>query len=173
MVFAPAQDAATWCAAGHRRPTVLGARFTMEVHMKTWASRTLSVLVYLWTIPSVLFLLFVSLLIMREPGFPLILGLVETKGLMGLWATLIPGMVGLAAMILLLRHRPVGAKLLILYCLFWLISLGGECLVDWAQRQMTFSGWLHDDALVFVLLAPFLLSALWAWRRGVSASQAI
>jgi hypothetical protein len=134
--------------------------------MKNWASRTLTVLVYSWMIPSVLFLLFVSVLIVRQPGFPLVLGLVETKGLTGLWATMLPGVAGLAALILLLRHRPVGGKLLVLYCLFWLVSLGGECLVDWAKRQMTFSGWLSDDALVFVLLAPFLLSALWAWRRA-------
>jgi hypothetical protein len=74
-------------------------------HSLGWRVRR--TLALLWSLVTIGFLLFVSVLILRDPAFPLKLGVISTTGGTGLWATLLPGLVGLIAVLLVTpRARP-------------------------------------------------------------------
>jgi uncharacterized membrane protein len=72
-------------------------------------------LVLLWTAFTVVFLGVISVLIVREPNFPLGITFVDTRGLAGLWITVPSFLLGLFGLLLLLFRRATGAKWLLLY----------------------------------------------------------
>jgi hypothetical protein len=130
-------------------------------------------LVTFWTIASSLPLLAIALGILTQPGFPLGLGIIRIRGLTGLWATLVPAVVGVAGVVLLHRRsRRVGAALILSYSGFWSVLLAGMLPVVWnAESSFCLRGlgmcitaaWLGRLA-VLGLLTPFLLVCAWCWR---------
>ncbi|MFZ3201643.1 MAG: hypothetical protein WA175_10900 [Candidatus Acidiferrales bacterium] len=132
------------------------------------------ILTLAWTLCSVIWLFVIAVLILRQPNFPLNLGLVRTTGRAGLWVTLLPAMWGLAAVCLLFIRRKLGAKLLGIYSGFWLaILLSGLPAVWNAQRSFCIqrldfcitTPWL-GRLIVFAFVVPFLLVALWSLREA-------
>ncbi len=110
-----------------------------------------------WIAVTAILLLAIAGHVLAEPGFPLGLGFIETRGLAGLWATLLPAAVGLGAVVLLWRSSRVGAGLLLAYSAFWSLVLA--TLVPGAGRE---SG--VGLAVVLILLTPFLLIGAWSCR---------
>jgi hypothetical protein len=83
-----------------------------------WSAATV-----LWTIFTVVFFAVVSVLILRQPGFPLGLGLIQTHGLSGLWVTAPSFLAGMAGLLLFPARPSAGTKLLTLYSGFWTLTL--------------------------------------------------
>lgn len=133
--------------------------------------QVLRVLALLWSLLTTGFLLFVSVLILINPKFPLNLGIINTTGRAGLWATLLPGLVGLAGVALLLWRSPLGTRLLGVYSLFWVGILASGLPKVWnAERAFctrTFcitTPWI-SRLMVLALVTPFLLVAIWTHRQ--------
>jgi hypothetical protein len=130
-------------------------------------------LVSTWIVVSALPLLGIALGILTEPGFPLGLGLIRTRGLAGLWVSLLPAVVGVAGVVLFSWSRRVGAGLILAYSAFWTVLLAGMLPVVWnAESSFCLRGlgvcitaaWL-GRLVVLALLAAFLGVAGWSWRR--------
>lgn len=139
-------------------------------HSLGWRVRR--ALALLWSWVTIGFLLFVSFLIVRDPGFPLNLGVISTTGGAGLWATLLPGLVGLVAVVLVLWHSTLGARMLGLYSLFWAGIFASALPTVWNAKR-TFctrtlcitTPWI-SRLLVLALATPFLLVAIWTRRHA-------
>ncbi len=114
-------------------------------------------LAVLWVAVTAVLLLGIAGHVLAERDFPLGLGPIQTRGLAGLWATLLPGAVGLGAVALLRRSRRLGAALLVAYSAFWSVVLAS--LVPLAGHG---SG--LGLAVVLLLLTPFLLIGGWSCR---------
>lgn len=132
-------------------------------------------LVLAWTIPSVILLLGVSIAMLRDPRFPFGLGLIQTRGPRGLWAAAPPGLLGVTAVALLFWRRQLGARLLFLYCLFWIVCLGGGVVKDWHDivpqnpPSESIANWLPAMLIVVGMVIGFLLVGRWAWGQARSA----
>jgi hypothetical protein len=137
------------------------------------SERVTTILVLLWIIPGIAFLLLTAAAALRQPGFDLTLGLIHAMGRAALLDALVPAIWGMIALILLFRARPLGARLLLIYCLFWLADFLGGLLHNW-RDVMTEGGVLNGPIpariVVSLLIAGFLggfaLCAVWAWRRA-------
>ena len=139
------------------------------------------VLSLLWVAGSAMFLLGLSVLIVKQPHFPLNFGLVSTHGPVGLWATLLPGVAGLAGVVLVRTHPSSGAGLLLVYSAYWTVLLASGMPVVWnAQSSFCLNGlgicitipWV-GRAMLTGLVAAFALTGLWSWRviRGGEAAR--
>ena len=120
-----------------------------------------AVLVYLWIGGSALIVLVGSLFTFAEHS-TLGLGLVEVQGV---WALLIGvsiGSLGLGAVILLWRKHALGTKLLLAYCAFFVVSLGGDVIKDILESGKTPALQLQEDLPLLMMIAAFLAAAVWA-----------
>lgn len=129
-----------------------------------------SAIVLLWTIFTVVTFVVISVLIVREPGFPLGLGWVQTRGLAGLWTTLPSALVGIAGLVLLWLRPAVGKRLLLAYSGFWAFtSVVGlvRTLPTMIRHPLVICANGTCDNLPFALgvAAAFSLSAFWCWRQ--------
>jgi len=139
-----------------------------------YLSRSLALL---WSAFTSLYLLVLSALILRDAGFPLKLGSVNTTGRAGLWVTLLPGLLGLAGVLMVLARARAGAWLLGIYSLFWTGLLLAAMPAVWHARS-TFctryfcitSPWL-SRLLLLALATPFLLVALWSRRESARSRR--
>jgi hypothetical protein len=136
-------------------------------------SRVYRWFVLLWSAFTAVYLLIISVLIVRDARFPLNLGLIRTTGRAGLWVTLLPGVVGVLALVLILLRARLGALLLGAYSLFWTVVLACTLPAVWnarssfcTQTMCIRTPWIAR-LLVLVLATPFVLAALWA--RGEAA----
>jgi len=77
----------------------------------------------LWTSFTVVSLGVITVMILREPAFPLGLGWIRTRGLAGLWITVPSALLGAAGLVLLKLRRPTGSRLLLLYSVLWALIL--------------------------------------------------
>jgi len=144
-------------------------------HSLGWQVRR--VLALLWSSLTIGFFLFISVLILSDPRFPLNLGSINTTGRAGLWATLPPGVVGLSGIVLMFCHSAWGARMLGIYSLFWAAMIASGLPAVWnAQRTFctrTFciqTPWI-SRLLVLGLATPFLLVALWSRRQASQESR--
>ncbi len=139
---------------------------------KRVADRIRLVLVLLWIVPSVLVFFGVSIAMVRDPEWSFGIGLIETTGIEGLWATVPMGSLGAAAVALLFFRRRLGAKLLVAYSLIWTVSLLGGLLRDWYQAGFqsppgTSPGDWRTEVLVIGGMALFfVLVIFWAWNQS-------
>ena len=138
-------------------------------------SRVYRWVVLLWSAFTAVYLLVISALIFRDARFPLNLGLIRTSGRAGLWVTLLPGVVGVLALLLILMRARVGAFLLGAYSLFWTVVLGFTLPGIWnarssfcTQTMCIRTPWIAR-LLVLALATPFVLATLWA--RGEAARE--
>jgi len=135
--------------------------------------RISTILVLLWIIPGILLLFILAGVIIGHPDHHLGLGLIQTIGRTGLVFTLVPALWGTSAILLLFRSRPLGARLLVIYCLFWLFNFLGSMIRSWDNILMSgsiFNGptllRIGVGVLLVCFLGGFLLCALWGWRRS-------
>jgi hypothetical protein len=134
------------------------------------------VLALSWSALTIVYWLVIAGLILSHAHFPLNLGSVYTIGRAGLWVTLLPGLIGLAGLLLLLRRARAGFALLGLYSLFWAgVVLAGLPSI-WNARSSfctetvcITTPWI-GRLLLLALATPFLLVALWT-RRGLARGQ--
>lgn len=125
-----------------------------------------------WSSFTIVLLLRISVLILGDSKFPLNVGIIKTTGRAGLWATLLPSLIGLAAVALVLWHSRLGLRLLGIYSLFWTAIVVSALPAVWnAKRSFcirTFcitTPWL-GRLLVFALAMPFLLVAFWTRSKA-------
>ena len=130
-----------------------------------------------WSCLTIVLLLGISVLILGDPKFPLNVGIIKTSGRAGLWATLLPGLIGLGAVVLVLWHSRLGSRLLGIYSLFWTVVVASALPGVWnAKRSFcirTFcitTPWL-GRLLVFALATAFLLVTLWTRREATQPGQ--
>ncbi len=121
-----------------------------------------------------LLLIGIGVMILAQANFPLNFGLIHSVGRSGIWATLVPGLAGLAGLILLVRHRRFGGALLGLYSLYWVaLAVSGlpsvwNAKASFCLRGLNFcitSPWLARGVL-FAIAALFMAIAIWAFRRA-------
>ncbi len=122
--------------------------------------RALRRLALIWVAATAVLLLGIAGHVATERDFPLGLGLIQTKGLAGLWPTLLPGLMGIAGVVLLGRSSRVACALLLAYSAFWSLVLAS--LVPTAGH-----GSRVGLAVVVTLLTPFVLVG--AWSCGILA----
>jgi hypothetical protein len=128
-------------------------------------------LAMLWSAFTIVYLLVISGLILRDPKFPLNLGSINTTGRVGLWLTLPPGLVGFVAVLLASRRARAGAWLLGIYSVFWAGVLVSGLPVIWNARTSFCTRTLCITTpwiarlLVLALATPFLLVAVWTHRE--------
>ncbi len=126
----------------------------------------------LWSASTAIYLVIISFLILRDPRFPLNLGLIRTTGRAGLWVTLLPGLVGVAGVLLVVVRARAGAFLLGLYSLFGTAVLACALPAVWnarssfcTQTMCIRTPWIAR-LLVLALATPFVLAAFWAKREA-------
>jgi hypothetical protein len=140
-------------------------------------SRTLerisTTLVLLWIIPGVGLLYILGGMILGKSDFHLGLGLINTVGRSGLLFTVVPALLGTAAVLLLFRMRALGARLLTIYCAFWFLNFLGGLIHNWDDIVMSggiFNGpvgmRIGVGLMIVLFLGSFLLCGLWGWRRS-------
>jgi hypothetical protein len=129
-----------------------------------------------WIAGSALLLLGLSALIVGQKNFPLDFGLVRTRGLNGLWTTLLPGVVGLAGAALLRPRKVIGSCLVAVYSGYWTVLLASGIPAVWnAKSSFCLNGlglcittpWL-GRAVLIGLISAFALTGLWAWQDARS-----
>jgi len=124
-----------------------------------------------WSAFTIIFLLVLSVLILRDQRFPLNLGTIKTVGRVGLWVTLLPGLVGLLAVLLVQKGARLGAWLLGIYSLFWTAVLISGLPAVWNAQQSFCTRTIcittpwAGRLFVFSLARSFLLVALWVRRE--------
>jgi hypothetical protein len=125
-----------------------------------------------WSVTSAVPLLAIALGILTQPDFPLGLGIIRTRGLMGLWATLFPGIIGVAGVVLFRWSNRVGSGLILVYSAFWSLLLASILPTVWnAESSFCLQGlgvcitaaWLAR-LTVLGLLTPFFLVCVWSWH---------
>jgi hypothetical protein len=112
-------------------------------------------------------------MILGKPNFHLGLGLINTTGKTGLLFTVIPALLGTAAVLLLFRVRTLGARLLTVYCAFWFLNFFSGLIHNW--NEIVMSGGIFNGPvpirigvglMIVFFLGSFLLCGLWGWRRS-------
>jgi hypothetical protein len=128
-------------------------------------------LALMWSALTIIFLLVISVLILGDERFPLNLGTIKTVGRAGLWVTLLPGLVGLLAVLLVLKGARLGAWILGIYSLFWTAVLISGLPAIWTAQQSfctrticITTPWV-GRLLALALAGSFLLVALWTRRE--------
>lgn len=140
--------------------------------LKSMLMKACLILVLLWTTPSVCLILWASVAMLREPDWPFGLGFIQTTGPNGLWVTVPLGLCGLLGLVLLFRRRKLGAGLLLVYCLFWVVTLFGGFLKDWhvVQTEGPLNASIVNDLYATLIIAGiilgFTLVGLWSWHEA-------
>lgn len=142
----------------------------MRVSVQVWRG-----VVLLWTLFTVGTFAVISVLILRQPDFPLGITFVETRGLAGLWITVPSFALGTVGLVLLLVRRSKGALLLLVYSAYWTVSM----FFAVAEKTRTvihqplavcLTGICTTLPVTYGLFAAFALSVLWygrqAWARA-------
>jgi hypothetical protein len=127
--------------------------------------------VLLWTAFTVVFLAVISILIVREPNFPLGITFVDTRGLAGLWITVPSFLLGLFGLLLLLFRRATGAKWLHLYSAFWTASSFYGAVekfrtVIHQPLAVCLTGMCATLPVTLAILLAFVLCVFWFWRQS-------
>jgi hypothetical protein len=85
--------------------------------------RFLLALAVLWTIFTVISLGVITVMIVKQPAFPLGLGSIRTSGLAGLWITLPSILLAIVGLVLLTTRPRIGSRVLFLYSGLWTLTL--------------------------------------------------
>jgi hypothetical protein len=125
----------------------------------------------LWTASTVVSLAVITVVIVKEPAFPLGLGLIRTQGLSGLWITVPSISLGTAGLILLTTRRTIGARVLLFYSFLWsLVLLPGmlsrlPAIVRHPIAYCT-SGTCTPWVIKVAITVAFILSTAWYARQA-------
>jgi hypothetical protein len=149
-------------------------RTVVNDSIRPWWWGALTTFAYLWTAFTAIVMLLTSWFAVHESDFNLGLGLLQVRGRAALWVTLPVGLCGIAAIVLLLLRRSVGGKLLVLYSLFFVVCVGSDLtkeLLAVGRARKTPDDWPTVELALLVLVAGFLVSALWGWSRAFSRAE--
>jgi hypothetical protein len=141
---------------------------------KPWWWGTVATFAYLWTAFTAIVMLLTSWFAVRESGFKLGFGLIQVEGRAALWIILPVGLCGIGAIGLLLARRSLGEKLLVLYSVFLAVCIGSDLMKELAavgRARRTPDDWPTAQLAVLVMVAGFLVSALWGWSRAFSPAD--
>ena len=142
--------------------------------IKPWWWGAVSTFACLWTGFTAIVMLLTSWFAARESEFNLGLGLLQVRGRAALWVTIPVGLCGIGALVLLLQRARVGGQLLVLYSLFFVVCIGGDLLKDLVavgRARKLPDDWPTAELAVLVMVAGFLVSALWGWSRAFTRSD--
>ncbi len=141
---------------------------------KSIGSQMCRLIALTWAAVTSILLLVIAVQVFQNPAFPLGLGAIHTVGRTGLLLTLLPGSVGLLALVLISANLRSGLWLLSTYSVFWTGVLIAAFPSIWnAKSSFCFrtvcitSPWL-GRLLLFALTMPFVLLLLWTrrqWRK--------
>jgi hypothetical protein len=134
-------------------------------------SRLESAALMAWVVGTSALLLGATASSLRNPSLPVHFGWIHAQGPAAVWATLLPGLCGLAAAVALLQKRAGAAILLLGYSVYWLVILGGGLAeaafhtTNRAVAQLPWWTWVTGGALFLTSMGAFLLMALWSIER--------
>jgi len=120
-----------------------------------------------WSATTIMYLVVVSVVIIRDTSFRLDIGVIKMTGRAALWPILVPAVIGLVGLILVLWHVRWGGWLLGAYSLFWAGVLAAGLPAIWnaktsfCTRTICITTPWIGRLLLFALATCFFLVALW------------
>jgi hypothetical protein len=135
--------------------------------------RVFLALAALWTIFTVVTFGVISTLMFREPGFPLGLGWIRTRGLAGLWIMVPSILLGVTGLILLTTRRTIGARVLLFYSSLWSLILLPPMLAEMptiVRHPLAYcaNGTCTPWVITASITVAFVLSTIWYARQSYS-----
>jgi hypothetical protein len=133
--------------------------------------RVFLALAVFWTIFTVVTLSVITTLMFMEPGFPLGLGWIRTRGLVGLWITLPSILLGVAGLILLTMHRTIGVRVLLSYSFLRTLMLLPGILSELptiVRHPLAYcaNGTCTPWVITASITIAFVLSTIWYARQS-------
>lgn len=140
------------------------------------ASRWRRIFIELWVGATVVLLLLGAAASLRDPSLPIHIGLLDAPGLTAVFGTTLPAVCGIAALMGIFQQRASAPILLLLYSLFWLVTLvGGMFAAAWevgaeGLARVTGHTWIVGGIMFLVMISCFLVLAVWAFRELAARS---
>lgn len=136
-----------------------------------------------WSAITIMYLVVLSVLIIRDANFRLDIGIIKLTGRSALWPILLPAVIGLVGLLLVLGRVRWGGWLLGAYSLFWAGILAAALPAVWNAKTSfctrtlcVTTPWI-GRLLTVALAACFLLVALWihfyAWTGPLDSTTAL
>jgi len=132
----------------------------------TFGSHACRGLALIWSATTIMYLVVVSVVIIRNASFRLDIGVIKMTGRAALWPILLPAVIGLVGLILVLWHVRWGGWLLGAYSLYWAGVLAAGLPAIWnaktsfCTRTICITTPWIGRLLLFALAACFFLVAL-------------
>lgn len=128
-------------------------------------SRAIAALVCSWAAAMALVVLVGSIFTYIERN-TLGLGLIEVGGFIALALGVALGFCGVISVLLLTRGKASGARLMLLFSLFFIVSIGGSIIKDYVSGPWNWQAWFREENATVMIVAAFALSCLWTWPRA-------
>jgi hypothetical protein len=133
--------------------------------------RVFLALAVLWTTFTVVFQGVITVMIVKEPAFPLGFGWIRTRGLAGLWITVPSILLGIAGLILLQTRRTTGSRVLLFYSALWTLTLLPGMLAELptiVRHPLAYcaNGTCTPWVITVGITVGFALSAFWYARQA-------
>ncbi|MDE3137185.1 MAG: hypothetical protein KGL59_11470 [Acidobacteriota bacterium] len=138
---------------------------------ETPSSQLRLVVIELWLGVTIVLLLTATASSLRDPSLMIYIGMIGAKGLSAVFATTLPAICGIAALLGLFQRRTSASVPLLLYSLFWLVLLGGGMLEEaWSAglagiSRLNAHTWLVGGVMYAVMISGFLIMAHWSIRH--------
>jgi hypothetical protein len=135
------------------------------------SSRLRLVIIELWLAATIVLLLIATGAALRDPRLLIHIGLLDAQGLPAVWATTLPAICGIVALMGLFQRRPSAPVPLLLYSLFWLAVFGGGMLAAaWSSglegiARLDAHAWLVGGVTFLTMISGFLMMAHWSLER--------
>ena len=157
--------------AAHVRSSLRGAiegEWLLRMMQPSFQSRLRLGMVELWLAATVVLLLIAASSSLRSPSLLIHVGLINARGLSAVWATVLPAICGIAALMGLFQNRGSGPILSLLYSLFWLaILVGGMLAAAWnlgpaGIERIGWYTWFVGGVIFVTMVSLFLITTRWA-----------
>jgi hypothetical protein len=135
------------------------------------SSRLRLVVIQIWLGATIVLLLTAAASSLRNPRLLIHIGMVDARGLSAVFATTLPAICGIAALLGLFQRRASASVPLLLYSLFWLVLLGGGLLGEaWSAglaglARISAHTWLVGGVMYAAIISGFLIMAYWSFRH--------
>ncbi len=103
-----------------------------------------------------------------EHKSPLGFGLIQLHGTAAIFVSILVGVWGLSAAVLLTRSSRIGARLLLLYYLCGSLNFGGALLLELLFVFHYPIDWISNVVRIGMVISS-LLAARWCWNRSFSS----
>jgi hypothetical protein len=138
---------------------------------EVFSSRVRLVLIELWLAATIVLLLIATAAALRDPTLRIEIGLLDTRGLPLVWATTLPAICGIVALLGVFQRRPSAPLSLLLYSLYWLVIFAGGMVADvWSSglagiARLNVHTWLVGGVMFAVMIAGFGIMAHWSLQH--------